>query len=193
LYQITNLDDKNEYEDDDGTFLTLVEDRKRDSMVNILPLSRLSNSSAHRRSISTSSIAAANGSEDGMTADQKPNQSPFMWQFESQPRSTGSPTPSFKARRRRAAKLARFFGVGYHDLSGSTGFPVTASTTPSRGEVAESRLNHPAVYTEPPSSMSVDVKMSGPARFWGIMDGRQNMQDATVGDVISKLREMKAK
>lgn len=192
MYQITNSDDKNEYEDDDGTLVTLVEDRKQDSLVNILPLSRLSNSSAHRRPISTSSIAAANNSEDGITAGQKPNQSPFVWQIESQPRSTGSPTPSFKARRRRAAKLARFFGVGYHDLSGSTGFPVAASTTPW-GEVAESQHNHPDIYTEPPSSMSVDVKMSGPARFWGIMDGRQNMQDATVGDVISKLREMKAK
>jgi hypothetical protein len=41
--------------------------------------------------------------------------------------------------------------------------------------------------------MAVDVKMSGPARFWGMMDGRRSMKDANMDDVIGRLREMKAR
>jgi hypothetical protein len=44
-----------------------------------------------------------------------------------------------------------------------------------------------------PPSVEVDVKMSGPARFWGIADGWQNMKDASMDVVIGRLREMKAK
>jgi len=39
----------------------------------------------------------------------------------------------------------------------------------------------------------VDIKMSGRTGRWGIVDGRRSMRDADMGDVISKLREMKAK
>jgi len=45
----------------------------------------------------------------------------------------------------------------------------------------------------PPTSIEVDVKMSGRTGLWSIVDGRRSTRDADMGDVINKLREMKAK
>lgn len=85
---------------------------------------------------------------------------------------------TFQERRRRAAKLSRFFGVGFQDLTPSL---VTAPEVPG---LPESTHHHPTV--------AVDVKMSGPGRFWGFADGRRNLKEADMVDVIDKLRGMKA-
>ena len=69
------------------------------------------------------------------------------------------------------------------------GHPVVASLLTSN-EDAESWSRPPRVL--PASSVEVDIKMSGPARFWGMVDGRKNMTDASMNDVIGRLREMKA-
>jgi hypothetical protein len=72
------------------------------------------------------------------------------------------------------------------------GFPVATSKS-SLSEAAELGPNTPITHAMPSSSVQVDVKVSSPARFWGIVDGRRDMKEANMDDVIGKLREMKAK
>jgi len=85
----------------------------------------------------------------------------------------------FRERRLRAAKLSRFFGVEYQDISSA----LVTTEAPS--------LDKPS--NPPPSAecnSAVDVKVSAPARFWGLSEGRT--KDAEVADVIGKLRGLKA-
>jgi hypothetical protein len=82
---------------------------------------------------------------------------------------------NFRERRRRAAKLSRFFGVGYQDLTSSIEVPeslVVRKVAHPRSDSAE----------EEESKITVDVKVSEPARFWGLSDGRQNLQEADVAE-----------
>jgi hypothetical protein len=164
-----------------------------DSLANILYLSALPISGARSRS-SSASLVVGDSIEDGKHAGLKsdrPHTPPFTIRAEAE---SLSPILSFKARRRRAAKLANFFGVGYHDLSESMGLTVA---TPMRfpGELAESRTNPPVTFALPSSSVEVDIKMSGrgSGRFWSMADGRRNMEDANMDDVIGRLRELKAR
>lgn len=94
--------------------------------------------------------------------------------------------PAFTERRRRAAKLAKFFGVGYHDLSKSLLIPLRSSPpTESRPDITSSQNHSPTI--------EVDVQLSGPTRFWGMIDGRRSEKEADMNDVAARLREMKAK
>lgn len=184
LFQITNLDDVS---------ITPVEESMQDSLANILSLPPLPPSSLRSRSSSRTSFVVTDDHEDNKTDVPKSDQPPSIRRSESGQLSPEPPTLSFTTRRRRAAKLARFFGVGYHDLSESMWLPITASIAPPPSEVAELRPSPPVTPALPPSPMAVDVKMSGPARFWGMMDGRRSMKDANMDDVIGRLREMKAR
>lgn len=83
-------------------------------------------------------------------------------------------TSAFRERRRRAAKLSRFFGVAYQDVS-----PSVVSTTASPIE------QHP-----PHDHVQVDVQITG-RRFWGF-DGGHTTREADMADVIDKLRCLKA-
>ncbi|KAK0246078.1 hypothetical protein EDD85DRAFT_783791 [Armillaria nabsnona] len=83
-------------------------------------------------------------------------------------------TSAFRERRRRAAKLSRFFGVAYQDMSSSS-VPTTASPI-------EERPTHDHVQ--------VDVQVTG-RRFWGF-DGGYTTREADMADVIDKLRCLKA-
>ncbi|KAK1223815.1 hypothetical protein PQX77_013339 [Marasmius sp. AFHP31] len=86
---------------------------------------------------------------------------------------------AFQERRRRAAKLAQFFGVGYHDLSGSLPISDLVSHTSYR----PSSQSSPAVQ--------VDIAMKG-RRFWGSGDERWTYKDADMVDVIDRLRDLRA-
>lgn len=130
---------------------------------------------------------------------------PFMTAAESDPRLMGS-SLAFKLRRRRAAKLTHFFGVGYHDISTSmpsAAIPLGKSPPPPPPpsppllkripSEPQPRSSGSGMHTRTPTSVEVDIKMSGRTGLWGIVDGRRNMKEADMGDVINKLREMKAK
>jgi hypothetical protein len=83
---------------------------------------------------------------------------------------------TFRDRRRRAAKLTQFFGVGYQDISSSIPrFARDSDVSPGSGFPAE--------------GVRVDVKMSS-RRFWG--DAHGTVRDADMVDVIDKLRGLKA-
>ncbi|KAF5374759.1 hypothetical protein D9758_000124 [Tetrapyrgos nigripes] len=85
-------------------------------------------------------------------------------------------TSTFQDRRRRAAKLTQFFGVGYQDISSS--LPQFARDNDfSPGSDLSG------------AGVRVDVKMSS-RRFWG--DGHGTVRDADMVDVIDKLRGLKA-
>lgn len=88
------------------------------------------------------------------------------------------PMANFGERRRRAAKLSRFFGVGYHDLSSSLDVPNSSVV-----------LNHRSDTREDKNRLSVDVKVNERRRFWGVSE---TLQDADVVDVIDKLRDLRA-
>lgn len=75
------------------------------------------------------------------------------------------PTTTFRDRRRRAAKLTRFFGVKYQDLS-----PI-------------------AVPRSSPYTIEVNVKV-GRRKFWDFTNRR--MRAATMPDVLDTLRSLKA-
>lgn len=168
---------------------------KHNSQATVVSLTSLSTASVHRRSTSISSfVCATNGHERSKTADLRPRTPPpFTSRATFEPLLTVAATPAaFSARRRRAAKLAHFFGVGYHDLSQSV-LPTTTSSPSSANELSDLDARFPASRT-PPTSVQVDVKMSSPTRFWGFMDGRHNVaQDVNMDEVIGRLREMKAK
>ncbi|KAJ7102233.1 hypothetical protein B0H15DRAFT_769086, partial [Mycena belliarum] len=90
--------------------------------------------------------------------------------------STDEPkaSDSFQDRRRRAAKLSRFFGVGFQDIS----LPPEAVPMPSP-------------QTTPPipdPQIEVAVKFSG-RRFWGFSD---RSKDGDMREAIQKLRGLKA-
>lgn len=76
-----------------------------------------------------------------------------------------APTNDFHDRRRRAAKLSRFFGVGLQDISLS---PETAPL--------------------PDAQVQVDVKVSS-RRFWSFGD---RSKDGDMQEAIQKLRGLKA-
>ncbi|KAJ7169572.1 hypothetical protein C8R46DRAFT_1217256 [Mycena filopes] len=82
------------------------------------------------------------------------------------PMSAPATTTTFRERRRRAAKLSRFFGVGFQDIS--------------LGEVA------PPV---PTATAEVDVKVSAGRRFWGF---NERSKDGDMQEAIQKLRGLKA-
>ncbi|KAL0580316.1 hypothetical protein V5O48_001733 [Marasmius crinis-equi] len=86
---------------------------------------------------------------------------------------------AFQERRRRAAKLAQFFGVGYHDISSS--LPI--SDLVSHSSYRPSPQSNPAVQ--------VDITMKS-RRFWGSGDERWTHKDADMVDVIDKLRDLRA-
>ncbi|KAG7450350.1 uncharacterized protein BT62DRAFT_927662 [Guyanagaster necrorhizus] len=81
-------------------------------------------------------------------------------------------TSAFRERRRRAAKLSRFFGVAYQDMSSSV--PTTA----------------PPIEERSTPDVQVDVQITG-RRFWGF-DGGHTTREADMADVIDKLRYLKA-
>ncbi|KAK0465411.1 uncharacterized protein EV420DRAFT_1760093 [Desarmillaria tabescens] len=84
-------------------------------------------------------------------------------------------TSAFRERRRRAAKLSRFFGVAYQDMSSS--IPTTAPPIEEQVE-------------RPTPDVQVDVQVTG-RRFWGF-DGGYTTREADIADVIDKLRCLKA-
>ncbi len=87
---------------------------------------------------------------------------------------------AFRRRRLRAAKLSRFFGVTYNDLTGPIGRTVQ-----------ERRDNGEGVS---PQAAEVDVRIDGPGWFWNRADsnyigaGAQDHPDMNA--VIALLREM---
>jgi len=84
-------------------------------------------------------------------------------------------TVTFRRRRLRAAKLSRFFGVAYSDLS----IP-TATATRTSGEVI------------PSAEVGVTIQERG--RFWNRAEGghrdRAGAEEADMNDVIALLRQM---
>ena len=90
--------------------------------------------------------------------------------------SNDSATASFRRRRLRAAKLSRFFGVAYNDLS----IP-TATTT------QECRTSGEGVS---PAEVGVTVQERG--RFWSRAEGgyKDFTEEADMNDVIALLRQM---
>ena len=83
------------------------------------------------------------------------------------------PVASFRERRRRAAKLSRFFGVGYQDLTSTLcveDLPIVSKLTRTSSESIEDK------------NVAVDVRVSGRGRFWGLSDGPRRLQNADVVD-----------
>jgi hypothetical protein len=89
---------------------------------------------------------------------------------------------SFQERRRRATKLAQFFGVAYHDISSSLAVPerTVFSAKPTNIDPKED------------STVQVDIKISGRNRLWGLADGRNNLREVDIVDARDKLRILKA-
>ncbi|KAJ3813645.1 hypothetical protein F5876DRAFT_5396, partial [Lentinula aff. lateritia] len=87
----------------------------------------------------------------------------------------------FRERRRRAAKLTQFFGVEYQDITAS----MPGRAVEPMHHISPSEKWEP-VRVEP--SVQVGVR-TNTRRFWG---GRGNLKEAEVGDVIPKLRELRA-
>lgn len=152
--------------------------RQRDSLTTIVSLASLA--SAHRRS-SSASTTADFPTKAGTPRSPTP---PLISTTRTIPDIPSTSTPpttpitqtTFTARRRRAAKLARFFGVGYRD--------VPAATSPA----AKTSIISDGTRT-PPVAPGVNVQVSSPGWFWG---RRHTSQDVDIDDVIGRLRNMKA-
>ncbi|TFY81537.1 hypothetical protein EWM64_g2471 [Hericium alpestre] len=181
----------------------------RDSLVTILSVSRseflaVSPLDAKRHSVSTISSTPSFSSPE-------PSPAPVKEVFAPQPKnwmtdhdqdrpfapppipalaraSTASAQPgsldvAFRQRRLRAAKLSRFFGVDYNDLSQSG---IAEPSLPAR----------PSMVTVPPTRpdsprQDVDVRVNQSGRFWALLDGHDTLQTAEINDVIGKLRQMR--
>ncbi|KAI0274710.1 hypothetical protein BC834DRAFT_849257 [Gloeopeniophorella convolvens] len=82
----------------------------------------------------------------------------------------------FRQRRLRAAKLSRFFGVGYNDISE----PISTTTSQRRAE-AEAAA----------SPAEVDIRIQERSWFWNRGEsGRDGAHEADLNDVIALLRQM---
>ena len=92
------------------------------------------------------------------------------------PMSRNEQFHSFHERRRRAAKLAQFFGVACHDIS--------PSLVPHRPVLCERPT--PLCSKEDPA-LQVDIKISGRSRLWG----RPHLKDVSIVDARNKLRALK--
>jgi hypothetical protein len=91
------------------------------------------------------------------------------------PERSDDSTMTFRRRRLQAAKLSRFFGIAYSDL-----------TNPMAGS-----RNQPKRRETP--SAEVGVKIQERGWFWGRTEGgysRARAQDADMNDVIALLRQM---
>ncbi|KAH9025874.1 hypothetical protein EDB85DRAFT_209209 [Lactarius pseudohatsudake] len=90
---------------------------------------------------------------------------------------------AFRRRRLRAAKLSRFFGVTYNDLTGPIGMAV------------QGRQDNVEEVTSPQAQAAeVGVRIDGPGWFWNRTDsnhGSEGAQDAdTMNAAIALLRQM---
>lgn len=91
----------------------------------------------------------------------------------------------FRQRRLRAAKLSRFFGVTYQDISS---FDQPGAHTPRPSVVAP----QPVPFDAPSSPIDVDVRIAEPNRFWARVERRETMREPVdMGAVIHKLRTMR--
>lgn len=167
-----------------------IEGKHRNSFASVLSISSfdlMSNTAPSRRrsnSASSSSSDAQQRPVDIVEPFHPPDESPPQSCLDQYSPDSGVPQSSalaasltFNERRRRAAKLSRFFGVNYQDISRSI---VTQETSPPPIKPHE---GFPAV--------EVDVKVAG-RRFWSFTDGRDHLKNAEVVDVIDKLRGLKA-
>ena len=84
---------------------------------------------------------------------------------------------AFRRRRLRAAKLSRFFGVTYNDLTG----PIGAAVPGRRGN---------ADGVNPRAAAEVDVRIDGPGWFSDSYHSGEGAQDANMSNVIALLRQM---
>ncbi|KAI9445133.1 hypothetical protein H4582DRAFT_891022 [Lactarius indigo] len=90
---------------------------------------------------------------------------------------------AFRRRRLRAAKLSRFFGVTYNDLTGPIGMAVQG-----RQDSGEEAISPEA------QAAGVGVRIDGPGWFWNRADSNhsssEGAQDADMNAVIALLRQM---
>ncbi|KAJ7462696.1 hypothetical protein B0H11DRAFT_2241217 [Mycena galericulata] len=139
-------------------------DHFRDSTVTLSTSLAVTPPLRNRANSTSSSGTMATGDE--AEAEVPPTPPPFSTATDDAPEASDSaPTDSFQDRRRRAAKLSRFFGVGFRDI-----------------------LQSPETVPLPDARVQVDVKVTG-RRFWGFNDRSKNddMEEA-----IQKLRGLKA-
>ncbi|KZP12017.1 hypothetical protein FIBSPDRAFT_898495 [Athelia psychrophila] len=155
--------------------------RQRESLTTIVSLASLE--LAHRRSSSASTTA---GSPTKATSPSPPSPLPVDVTTRrssdpliaaTPPTSPIDPTVFTTTRRRGAAKLARFFGVGHREA-------FSAGTSPAHKASASESTSRTA-----PVSPGVNVQVSSPSRFWG---RRHTSQDVNMDDVMGRLRNMKA-
>ncbi|KAH8987150.1 hypothetical protein EDB83DRAFT_2484125 [Lactarius deliciosus] len=89
---------------------------------------------------------------------------------------------AFRRRRLRAAKLSRFFGVTYNDLTGPIGMAVQGRQD-----------NGEEVISPQTQAAEVGVRIDGPGWFWNRADsnhGSEGAQDADMNAAIALLRQM---
>ncbi|KAL1690358.1 hypothetical protein GGG16DRAFT_114106 [Schizophyllum commune] len=98
---------------------------------------------------------------------------------------------TFQERRRRAAKLSRFFGVGYQDLTPTLiSMPSPTSSSPSSPiSAAPPLVNQPETHPAHPTA-NVDVRVTGRARFWNFSNHETKSKSTNVHDVLDKLRKL---
>ncbi|KAI9462496.1 hypothetical protein BJY52DRAFT_1185216 [Lactarius psammicola] len=87
---------------------------------------------------------------------------------------------AFRRRRLRAAKLSRFFGVAYNDLTGSRGIAVQGRQDDTGEGVG-------------PQGAEVDVRIDGPGWLWNREDplySGEGARDTDMNAVIALLRQM---
>lgn len=102
-----------------------------------------------------------------------------------------SPAPSeFQARRRRAAKLSKFFGVEVNELADALPQDVRATHIPSHAVGGVAFDNVALVYRQQPYNTSLVVAEATRRRFLGT-DG-DDVEERSMVDVIDRLRRMKA-
>ncbi|KAL1741478.1 hypothetical protein HDZ31DRAFT_45349 [Schizophyllum fasciatum] len=98
---------------------------------------------------------------------------------------------AFQERRRRAAKLSRFFGVGYQDITPTlVSIPSPTPSSPSSPSAAVPPLvNQPETHPAHPAG-NVDVRVTGRHRFWNFTSHETKSKSTNVHDVLDKLRKL---
>ncbi|KZT06872.1 uncharacterized protein LAESUDRAFT_759042 [Laetiporus sulphureus 93-53] len=132
------------------------------------------------------------------------------WNTETEPpRSPVAPSEEFRARRLRAAKLSRFFGVAPHDLADALaatpatpaipqlgkhnsahGYDESMPEVPAQAYVQTAR-EEPTVAPERKASMTVEVAAEVPRGFRLGRQEKKAVQELDMADVLDQLRRMR--
>ena len=108
------------------------------------------------------------------------------------PPATSTASPEFQTRRRRAAKLSKFFGVGVSELAEVLPPDILSPAVPAKAMIAQEQGFSPELTQRPSRRPSTTVaEAKNRRRFLGGVNEEHDVKEVDMTEVIDQLRRMK--